>query len=461
MKEKTDMRLLLMISFVAALGGFLFGFDTAVISGTISFVKTQFMMGAVSEGWFVSSALLGCIVGVSVAGYLSDRFGRKKILVLAAALFFLSALGCAVSASHSQLILYRLLGGVGVGVASMVSPMYLSEISPARLRGRMVSLYQLAITVGILTAYFTNAWMLGISENEAVSFSGKWFHLILKAEIWRGMFAVEMVPAMLFILLLPFIPESPRWLTKVDKDKKAFGILARIGGEQTATGEMKEIRESLTMTTAPLKALFTGGFRLALLVGIAIALLQQFSGINAIIYYGPRILNEAGFSIGDALGGQVVIGIVNVAFTFGAILTIDRFGRRPVLITGVTGIVLSLVVIGFLFMANVTSGIALMVFILLYIAFFAFSFGPIGWVIISEIYPTEVRGRAMSIATLSLWVGTWLVGQFVPWMLENAGPAVTFWVFAGLVFWTIPLTLKYVPETKNRSLEEIKKIWER
>lgn len=461
MKEKTDMRLLLTISLVAALGGFLFGFDTAVISGTISFVKIQFQMQAVAEGWFVSSALLGCIIGVSMAGVLSDRFGRKKIMILSAALFFLSALGCAVSGSHTQLILYRLLGGVGVGVASMVSPMYISEISPARLRGRMVSLYQLAITIGILTAYFTNAWMLGISENETITFSGKWFDLILKAEIWRGMFAMEMIPAILFVLLLPFIPESPRWLTKIQKEEKAFHILSRIGGKDTATSEITEIRESLSTSKASFKMLFKGGFRLALFVGIAIALLQQFSGINAIIYYGPRILNEAGFSIGDALGGQVIIGIVNVAFTFGAILTIDRFGRRPVLITGVTGIVLSLVAIGFLFMANVTSGIALMVFILLYIAFFAFSFGPIGWVIISEIYPTEIRGRAMSIATLSLWVGTWLVGQFVPWMLENAGPAVTFWVFAGLVFWTIPLTLKYVPETKNKSLEVIKKIWER
>ncbi len=460
MNEKGNFKLLLMLSFVAALGGFLFGFDTAVISGTISFVKIQFGMGAVAEGWFVSSALLGCILGVSVAGFLSDRFGRKKIMILSASLFFISAMGCAISANHTILIIYRLVGGLGVGVASMVSPMYISEISPAKYRGRMVSLYQLAITIGILTAYFTNAWVLELSDKE-VTYSNKWLQLIINSELWRGMFAMEMIPALLFLILLPFIPESPRWLTKTNRQDKAKEVLTRINGLEIADKEIVEIRESLTAGSASLKVLFKKGFRMALFIGIAIAFLQQFSGINAIIYYGPRILNEAGFSISGALGGQVIIGIVNVLFTFGAIMTIDRFGRRPVLIVGVIGIIINLVVVGALFASNVSSGIGLMTFILLYIACFAFSFGPIGWVIISEIYPTEIRGRAMSIATLSLWVGTWMVGQFVPWLLENIGPAYTFWLFAFLVFWTIPLTLKLVPETKGKSLEEIKKIWKR
>jgi len=338
--------------------------------------------------------------------------------------------------------------------------MYISEISPAKYRGRMVSLYQLAITIGILTAYFTNAWVLELSDKE-VTYSNKWLQLIINSELWRGMFAMEMIPALLFLILLPFIPESPRWLTKTNRQDKAKEVLTRINGLEIADKEIVEIRESLTAGSASLKVLFKKGFRMALFIGIAIAFLQQFSGINAIIYYGPRILNEAGFSISGALGGQVIIGIVNVLFTFGAIMTIDRFGRRPVLIVGVIGIIINLVVVGALFASNVSSGIGLMTFILLYIACFAFSFGPIGWVIISEIYPTEIRGRAMSIATLSLWVGTWMVGQFVPWLLENIGPAYTFWLFAFLVFWTIPLTLKLVPETKGKSLEEIKKIWKR
>jgi SP family arabinose:H+ symporter-like MFS transporter len=457
MEKQGNFGLLLMLSIVAALGGFLFGFDTAVISGTISFVKIQFGMDAVAEGWFVSSALLGCIIGVSMAGFLSDQYGRKRIMMLSAALFFLSALGCSISANHTVLIIYRLVGGVGVGVASMVSPMYISEISPAKYRGRMVSLYQLAITIGILTAYFTNAWVLELSDKSV--FSNTWLKLLINSEVWRGMFSIEMLPALFFLILIPFIPESPRWLTKMNKQEKALNILGRINGKTIADNEITEIKESLNIGSASLKVLFTKGFRLALFIGIAIAFLQQFSGINAIIYYGPRILNEAGFSISDALGGQVIIGIVNVLFTFGAILTIDRFGRRPVLIVGVICIIINLVIVGILFQANISSGTGLMTFILLFIASFAFSFGPIGWVIISEIYPTEIRGRAMSVATLSLWVGTWMVGQFVPWLLENIGPALTFWLFAFLVFWTIPITIKLVPETKGKSLEEIKKIW--
>jgi len=217
MEKQGNFGVLLMLSIVAALGGFLFGFDTAVISGTISFVKTQFGMDAVAEGWFVSSALLGCIIGVSMAGFLSDKFGRKKIMILSAALFFISALGCSISANHTILIIYRLIGGIGVGIASMVSPMYISEISPANFRGRMVSLYQLAITIGILTAYFTNAWVLGLSGEET-AYSNNWLQLIINSEVWRGMFAIEMLPALLFI------PERLRGQTKINKQDKELNI---------------------------------------------------------------------------------------------------------------------------------------------------------------------------------------------------------------------------------------------
>jgi len=450
---------LLFLSIISALGGFLFGFDTAVISGTISFVVDKFELDTILEGWFVSSALLGCIIGVSFAGYLSDRFGRKKVLLFASLLFTSSAIGCAFSLSHTTLIIYRILGGLGVGIASLASPLYISEISPAKYRGRMVVLYQFAITIGILTAYFTNALILKRAEVYSVEEVNFIFPLLFIDEVWRGMFFIETIPALIFFLLIFLIPESPRWLVVKNRESRAKDILTNIGGADAASRSIADVKESLARESGSLRDLFKPGFRMALFIGIALALSSQFCGINAIIYYGPQILNQAGFTLSDALDGQVTIGIVNVLFTIVAILTIDKFGRRPILILGIFGIIISMVSIGILFYTGNSNSPALLIFILCFIASFAFSFGPIVWTLINEIYPTSIRGKAVSIASLAIWLGTALIGQFVPWLLENITPAGTFWMFAILSVPAIIITWKLVPETKNRTLEDIEKYW--
>lgn len=447
---------LILVAFVAALGGFLFGYDTAIISGTIGFVKTKFELDAVTEGWFVSSALVGCIIGVAFTGLINDWFGRKKALLISGLLFLISAAGCMLAPSLSPLIFFRLIGGIGVGVASMTSPLFIAEISPPHLRGRLVTLYQLAITVGILVAYFANATLLELSGQ---SFQTEWLTWVITDEVWRAMFGSECGPALLFFGLVLFIPESPRWLTLKQKEGEARGILERINGAERAELEMQEIKDTIAHEAAPWQTLLRPGMRKPLIIGAALAFLTQICGINAIIYYGPRILEEAGFALSDALGGQVIIGIVNVVFTLIAIWKIDQLGRRPLLISGVTGILVSLIMVGLLFFFNVTGGYWLMGFILLFIASFAFSFGPVIWTLLSEIYPINVRGTAMSLATLTLWVGTALVGQVVPWMLETLTPAGTFWIFSLSCVPALYLAIKVLPETKGMSLEEIERFW--
>lgn len=449
------------VCFIAALGGFLFGFDTAVISGTVGFVKQQFVLDAVMEGWFVSSALVGCVIGVSFAGRLSDSFGRKKVLFFAAFMFFISAIGSAIAVTNFFLIIARMIGGIGVGVASMLSPLYISELSPARLRGRMVTLYQFAITIGILCAYFSNAFL--VQAGNIIPGSGsvpvlKW---IFVDEVWRGMFGMETIPAGLFMLLLAFVPESPRWLVKEGMVDKARDVITRIAGAKTAESEIADITETVSHESGSLRQLLEPGLRIALIIGLILPALSQFSGINAIIYYGPEIFNRAGFALSDALGGQVTIGIVNVLFTVVAIWKIDSMGRRPLLMFGIAGASLSLVLVGLFFYHNVTSGFLLLSFFLLFIACFAISFGPVTWVVLSEIYPTRIRGRAMAIGTMSLWIANVILGQTFPWSLENVGEAGTFWMFAFMCVPAFILVWKVVPETKGRTLEEIERYWEK
>jgi len=445
---------MLMICLISTIGGFLFGYDTAVISGTLTFVRTQFVMNAMLEGWFVGSALIGCIIGVSFAGIIADRFGRKRTLIFSAAMFLISAIGCMLSGSLTELIVYRLIGGLGVGMASMLSPLYISEISLPEIRGRMVSLYQFAITIGILVAYFANAKLLSFSQ-EASFAAGSKMDMIFSVELWRGMFGSESIPAFLFLILLFIVPESPRWLMAKDREEEARNVLNRVISEESTEKEITEIKKVLTQETASWSQLLQPGVRLALIIGIVLAILSQFSGINAIIYYGPKIFESAGFGTGNALNGQVIIGVVNVLFTIVAIWKIDKLGRRPLLIAGCIGMVINHIIIGFIFYTGHTDGILLMIFIPLFIACFAFSYGPVIWTLLSEIYPTQIRGRAMSIATLSLWIGSYIIGQTVPWMLENLKPHGTFWLFSLMLVPAILITWKLVPETKGRALEEI------
>jgi sugar porter (SP) family MFS transporter len=449
---------LIFIALTAAFGGFLFGYDTAVISGTISLVKQQFSLSTLMEGWFVSSALVGCILGVMLAGEMSDRFGRKASLIVSGLLFCESAFGCALCGSHTELILFRLVGGLGIGIASMLSPMYISEVSPAHIRGRMVALYQLAICLGIVAAYFVNAWLMNISSGASVS-TGLW-HKLFVSEVWRAMFGASAIPALFFFVAMFFVPESPRWFAAKGNDEKASHILFKINGKEVAKKELNSIKEALQKEeNGSWKVLFHPGIRIAMFAGIVLSLLSQFTGINAIIYYGPRIMEEAGLKLSDALGGQVVIGLVNALATVFAIWKIDQYGRKKLLNLGITGMFFALLAVGFLFLIHKTEGIWLLALIIIYIAFFAISYGPVIWVLLSEIYPTKVRGRAMSVATLMLWVGTAIIGQVVPWMLETLTPAVTFFIFA-LCCIPVPLTLRLIPETKGKSLENIEKAWQ-
>lgn len=447
------------LAVIAALGGFLFGYDTAIISGTIGFVKTQFELNTVLEGWYVSSALVGTILGVSVAGILSDKFGRKNILIMSGIFFALSAIGCAVSGSFVSLVIYRILGGIGVGIASMLSPLYISEIAPAKKRGRLVALYQLAITFGILVAYFANAYLLSLSTSESLASTSGMTQKIFVAEVWRAMLGSETIPATLFLLLLFSIPKSPRWLTMKGKREQAKSILLRFVTKEEADIEIQNVEDVLSKESGGIKAVFSGPFKLAMIIGISLALLSQVSGINAIIYYGPKILEEGGLQLGEALGGQVVIGIVNVLFTFVALWKIDDLGRKPLLTYGIIGIMISLLVVGLLFYFEVNNTYILMTFILTFIACFAFSFGPVVWVLLSEIYPLKIRGAAMSVATMAVWVGTTFVGQMTPWFLENLKPHGTFWFFAACMIPAVYLAVKVLPETKGKTLEEIENYW--
>ena len=447
------------LAIVASLGGLLFGFDTAVISGTISLVVDQFQLDAVTEGWYVSSALIGTIMGVLLAGLLSDRFGRKNVLITSAVFFGLSAIGCMLAPDFNSLVIFRMIGGIGVGIASMLSPLYISEVAPAHRRGGLVSLYQFAITIGILLAYFANAMFLDLHSNTDFTGSGALITKVLGQEVWRIMLGSETIPALLFLILLLLIPKSPRWLAVNGQEEKALNILTRIVGESEARTELSDLRENLNREPKNKWLVLKGTFRPAIILGVSLAFLTQVSGINAIIYYGPQILEEAGLQLSEALGGQVIIGLVNVTFTLIAIWKIDRLGRKRLLLTGVSGIVISLVTVGLLFYLNVQNTYLLMIFILSFIACFAFSYGPVVWVFISEIYPSNMRGFAMSLATMAIWIGNTIIAQVTPWFLENLQPSGTFWFFAICTLPAIFIAGWIMPETKNKTLEEIERYW--
>lgn len=447
------------LAVIASLGGFLFGYDTAVISGTIGMVSAQFGLDTGLQGWYVSSALVGTILGVAAAGVASDRFGRKKILILSGVFFGVSAIGCMIAGSFGALVAYRFLGGIGVGIASMLSPLYISEIAPAHRRGRLVVLYQFAITIGILFAYFANAYLLHLSQTNGLADSSGWIHQIMVREVWRAMLGSETIPAFLFLVLLLAVPKSPRWLTMKGEKDQAKAILLNFISAEVADREIRDIESNLAKESGGLKMAFTGNFKRPMILGITLAFLTQVSGINAIIYYGPRILEEAGLQLGQALGGQVIIGIVNVLFTLVAIWKIDQLGRRPLLLFGVIGIIISLITVGSLFYFEVNNTYLLMIFILSFIACFAFSYGPVIWVLLSEIYPLSIRGTAMSVATMSVWVGTAFIGQMTPWFLENLRAHGTFWFFAICTLPAIFLAVRVMPETKGKTLEEIENYW--
>ena len=443
------MKKLIFLAIIASLGGFLFGFDTAVISGTTDFVSKKYLLNDAFQGWYVSSGLVGCIFGVIVAGFLGDMLGRKKALIISALFFSLSAIGCLSAVSFSFLAIYRLLGGIGVGVASMLSPIYISEIAPQRKRGMLTSLYQLAITVGILFAFLSNALILKISINH--SFADEELTKIFVDEPWRAMLGAETIPALLFLLLLFFIPRSPRWLLLKGKNKEAYAVMSKFHIEA-------DTPPLQPMNHQEKKYFKNKGIRIAIIVGSALAVLTQTSGINAIMYYGNSILQSGGANSQTAFKGQVLIGIICVLFTFVAIFSIDKIGRRKLLFTGVSVLTASLVFIGFMFYTHASVTLK-MIFILTFVAGYSFSYGPVIWVLLSELYPTEIRGRAMSVAVLVLWIATTIVGQIVPWLRSTMGESGMFWLFAACCLPTYYLVGKHIPETKGKSLEEIEDYW--
>ena len=465
MESTINFGYLIFLSVVAALGGFLFGYDTAVISGTIAQVTQLFQLDTLQQGWYVGCALVGSIVGVLFAGILSDKLGRKLTMVISAVLFSTSALGCALSADFTQLVVYRIIGGVGIGVVSIVSPLYISELAVAQYRGRLVSLYQLAVTVGFLGAYLVNYQLLAWAES-GTQLSVDWLNKIFITEVWRGMLGMETLPAILFFIIIFFIPESPRWLIVRGKELKAVNILEKIYNSITeAKSQLNETKSVLTSETkSEWSLLMKPGIFKAVIIGVCIAILGQFMGVNAVLYYGPSIFENAGLSGGDSLFYQVLVGLVNTLTTILALVIIDKVGRKKLVYYGVSGMVVSLILIGLYFLFGDSLGVSslfLLVFFLFYVFCCAVSICAVVFVLLSEMYPTKVRGLAMSIAGFALWIGTYLIGQLTPWMLQNLTPAGTFFLFALMCVPYMLIVWKLVPETTGKSLEEIERYWTR
>ena len=463
MKSTINLGYLVFLSVVAALGGFLFGYDTAVISGTIAQVTEQFGLDALQQGWYVGCALIGSIIGVLFAGILSDKFGRKSTMILSAILFSTSAIGCAVSTDFNQLVIYRIIGGVGIGVVSIISPLYISEVAVAQYRGRLVSLYQLAVTIGFLGAYLVNYQLLGYSMSNPDVSTG-WWNMVFVSEVWRGMLGMETLPAIMFFIIIFFIPESPRWLILKGKEEKATNILERIyTSSKEALFQLTETKSVLSSESkSEWKLLLQPGIRKAVIIGVCIAVLGQFMGVNAVLYYGPSIFENAGLSGGDSLFYQVLVGLVNTLTTVLALVIIDKVGRKKLVYYGVSGMVISLVLIATYFIYGESWGISsifLLIFFLFYVFCCAVSICAVVFVLLSEMYPTRVRGLAMSIAGFALWIGTYLIGQLTPWMLQNLPPAGTFILFAIMCVPYMLIVWKLVPETTGKSLEEIERYW--
>lgn len=517
---------------VAALGGLLFGYDTAVISGAIGFLQVHFDLDPqLWKGWAAACALIGCAVGAGAAGLLSDRLGRKRVLGLSAILFLISALGTAFPRSFSEFIIYRIIGGLGVGAASITSPMYIAEVSPAKIRGRMVSVNQFAIISGMLVVYFVNYFITaygvsvdrpvvdrytaehgaavesrvvekliakyyfnvdesavrefliehpeGVESRAVVDFFQEHDITISPLEVhltdqgtvswnedrgWRWMFGSEVLPAALLLVLMFFVPESPRWLAKQGRRKEALAILTRVGGADHAVSELAEIEGAIARESGSLAQLFQPGMRIVLVIGVTLAVLQQVTGINVFLYYAPEIFKSMGSEVDVALRQTILVGAVNLTFTVVAIWTVDRVGRKPLMLIGFTGMGLSLLAVGLAAYWHQAAWWVL-VFVLTYIACFALSVGPVTWVILSEIFPTRIRGRAMAIATVLLWLANYVVTQTFTMMeksqylVENFNKGFPYWIYGVLCAVSVLFVWRFVPETKGKTLEQIETSW--
>lgn len=454
---------------VATLGGLLFGYDTAVISGTVGSLEKFFIEPhGLSEtaansmlGWVVSSALVGCVIGGLLGGIVSMKFGRKRGLILSAFLFLFSALGSSMpemffapigEGDHTFInlfILYRIIGGIGVGMASMLSPMYIAEIAPANIRGKLVSWNQFAIIFGMLVVYFVN-YSISLQGND------NWLHEIG----WRWMFASEVIPASLFLVFLLFVSETPRYLVLRNNSAKALEILTKINGPEKAKKVLEDIKETIVHKSGKL---FSYGI-LIIVIGVLLAIFQQFVGINVVLYYAPEIFRNMGAATDVALLQTVVVGIINLSFTILAIFMVDKFGRKPLQIIGALGMAFFMFALGLSFYFQKV-GIGALIFMLGYVACFAMSWGPVTWVLLSEIFPNRIRGRAMAVAVAAMWISNYLVSWTFPMMdkstflisLFNHG--FSYWIYGFMGVLAALFVWKYVPETKGATLEEMENIW--
>ena len=459
---KTNKFYIFGITLVATLGGLLFGYDTAVISGAEKSIQAYLInsqgLSTFIHGATVSSALIGCIIGGALSGIFSNRFGRKNTLLISSVLFFLSALGSGFpevffftkgEPSVGLLLMfnfYRIIGGIGVGLASAVSPMYISEIAPANIRGRLVSFNQFAIIFGMLVVYFVN-W--GIAKGQSI----EWINAIG----WRYMFASEAIPAALFFILLLFVPETPRYLALIHRDEKSLSVLTKLNGSKAiATNILQEIKETLGKTVSV--KIFSYGKKV-IIIGILLSVFQQFVGINVALYYAPRIFESMGAAKDASMLQTIIMGFVNVVFTVVAILTVDKWGRKPLLITGSIGMAIGMFAISALSFNNII-GIGTLVFIIIYTASFMMSWGPICWVLISEIFPNKIRGQAVAIAVAAQWLANYLISSTYPAMMEFSG-GMTYAFYGVMSVLSALFVWKMIPETKGLSLEKMEKLWKK
>lgn len=455
-KSNVNSRYLILISLIAGMGGYLFGYDWVVIGGAKAFYEIYFSIADIPwlQGWVMSSALLGCLIGVVVSGVLSDRYGRKFMMILAAIVFVLSAFGTGAAQTIDQFILFRIISGVGIGIASNISPMYLSEVSPSAVRGKFVAIYQLAIVLGILSAQIVN-WLIAQPVLPGEDILDSWNGQMG----WRWMFWAPIFPSILYLVLTYIVPESPRWLISKTKYDKATDIFTRIVDREYAVRLVEEVRKTAQEATVKVKlsVLFKGkAFKIAM-IGIVIAILQQWCGINVVFNYAQEIFEAAGYGVSDMLFNIVVTGVVNVIFTFVGMYTVDRLGRRSLMLLGTIGLSVIYIVLGAGYYFQV-EGVIMLILVVLGIACYAMTLAPVTWIVISEIFPTRIRAKGMAVSTFALWSASFVLTYTFPLFNSSLGAYGTFWLYGficmvGFLFIKINL-----PETKEKTLEEIEEI---
>lgn len=446
------------ISMISAMGGLLFGYDWVVIGGAKPFYERFFDIAnsANLQAWAMSSALIGCVIGAVLSGVISDRYGRKKPLLLSALLFTIASIGTGATSDYTVFVLFRILGGIGIGLASALSPMYIAEIAPTHIRGKFVSLNQMTIVIGILLAQVIN---LLIAQDVPLGASDEFIRASWNGQMaWRWMFYACGVPAVMFFVLAFLLPESPRWLMKAGKPEKAFPTLFKIGGEEYARNEMKNIQATLDDVAEKVdyKTVFKPMYANILFIGVFLAVFQQWSGINTVFNYAEEIFAAAGYGVSDTLFNIVITGSVNLVFTLVAMFTVDRWGRKKLMIFGSLGLAINYVLLGSVLYFKL-QGIAVLLLVLIAIAIYAMSLAPIIWVILSEIFPNRIRGAAMALATFALWVACFILTYTFPLLNASLGASGTFWVYAGICLINFVFILYKLPETKGKSLEEIEK----